>query len=48
MRYRRQESRYPTHVAIDRLSADLGLAEVSQDWESEAADSGRVSEFLDY
>jgi len=48
MRYRRQESRHPTGAAINRLSADLGLAEVRQDWEIEAADSRRVIEFLDY
>jgi hypothetical protein len=48
MRYKRQESRFPTAPAIERLSADLGLAEVGQDWEIEAADSHRVKEFLDY
>jgi len=48
VRYRRQESRFPTAAAIDRLSADLGLAKVGQDWEIEAADSRRVIEFLDY
>ena len=48
MRYKRQESRYPTAAAIERLSADLGLAKVGQDWEIEAADSHRVKEFLDY
>jgi len=48
VRYRRQESRFPTGAAIERLSADLGLAEVGQDWEIEAADSRRVVEFLDY
>lgn len=48
MRYRRQEIRFPTGAAIDRLSADLDLAEVGQDWEIVAADSRRVSEFLDY
>lgn len=48
MHYKRQESRYPTAAAIERLSADLGLAKVGQDWEIEAADSHRVKEFLDY
>lgn len=48
MRYRRQEARYPTGAAIRRLTADLGLPEVGQDWELEAADSRRVAEFLDY
>lgn len=48
MRYRRQESRFPTAAAINRLSADFHLAEVVQDWEIEAADSRRVVEFLDY
>ena len=48
MRYRRQESRFLTAAAIDRISADLNLAEVGQDWEIEAADSSRVVEFLDY
>lgn len=48
MRYTRQECRFPTGAAIARLSADLGLAAVGQDWEIEAADSRRVIEFLDY
>lgn len=48
MYYTRQESRYPTAAAIERLSADLGLSKVGQDWEIEAADSHRVKEFLDY
>lgn len=48
MYYRRQESRYPTGAAIDRLSSDLGLAEIDQDWELLAADPRRVAEFLDY
>jgi hypothetical protein len=48
LRYTRQESRYPTAAAIHRLSVDLGLAKVGQDWEIEAADPNRVSEFLDY
>lgn len=48
MGYRRQESRYPTAAAIDRLSADLSLAAGGQDWDIEAADSRRVIEFLDY
>lgn len=48
MRYQRQESRYPTGAAIDRLSADLGLTYRGQDWELLAADPHRVIEFLDY
>lgn len=48
MQYKRQVSRYPTGAAIDRLSADLSLTEVGQDWEIEAADPHRVMEFLDY
>lgn len=48
MYYRRQISRYSAAEAIDRLSSDLGLAEVGQDWELEAANPSRVAEFLDY
>ena len=48
MRYKRQVSRHPTGAAIERLSVELGLAEISQDWELEAADSDRVLEFLNY
>jgi hypothetical protein len=48
LRYQRQQFRCQTGAAIDRLSADLGLAEVGQDWELEAADASRVIEFLDY
>ena len=46
--YRRQESRFPTGSAIERLTFELNLPEVGQDWEIEAADSLRVSELLDY
>jgi hypothetical protein len=48
LRYQRQVSRYPTAAAIGRLSAELGLAKVGQDWDIEAADAYRVAEFLDY
>jgi hypothetical protein len=48
VRFKRQESRHPTRAAIERLSAELGLAQISQDWELEAADPNRVFEFLNY
>lgn len=48
MHYKRQKGRYPTAAAIEQLSLDLGLPNVGQDWEIEAADSHRVKEFLDY
>jgi hypothetical protein len=43
----RQIHRFPTGAAIARLTADLGLPRVGQDWELEAADASRVGEFLD-
>ena len=48
MHYTRQVSRYTTAAAIGRFTSDLGLAEVGQDWELEAADPARVFEFLGY
>lgn len=48
LRHIRQQTRFPTRAAIDRLSADLGLTYRGQDWELLAADSRRVIEFLDY